>query len=145
MVSTKRLIFKLFSLFVLLAGLVILFPDNLVKATSNDDCFTTYDSCKTNCEDPTKTPPSERTNCGHECFFSYGMCLNDVFFDAEGRVIGELEETQQIPDINAFRMCMRNCPHCPLLSPEEPVTEEDEVCVDTYVQCKIDCLAALNQ
>lgn len=145
MVSTKRLVFKLFSLFVMLAGLVILFPDDLVKATSQDECFATYDSCKTKCDDPNQTPPSERINCGHECFFNYGICTNTVFFEAEGRTIGELEETQQIPDINAYRMCMSTCHHCPLLLPEEPVTEEDEVCVDTYVACKIDCLAALNQ
>lgn len=145
MVSNKRLVFKLFSLFVMLAGLVIFLPDNIVKALSRDECFAAYDSCKTNCEDPLRTPPALRTSCGNECFLNYGVCLNMVFLEEEGRVVGELEATQQIPDINEFRRCMGNCQHCPLLSPEEPVTEEDEVCVDTYNQCKIDCLAALNQ
>lgn len=89
--------------------------------------------------------PKTQRRPGQECFFSYGVCTNMAFFAEYERVVGELGETQQIPDFNAFRRCMGNCQHCPLLSPEEPVTEEDEVCVDTYNQCKIDCLAALNQ
>lgn len=136
-----KIIFKLLTLLVMCGGTLILLSENKVNA--DNDCFDQYDSCYVVCDDPNQTPPSQRNECEHTCFFNYALCKNQEFFDQEGEVIGELEDTQQIPDFSAFRRCMNSCPICPLVMPEEPVTEDDVSCVDAKVACKIACLAQL--
>lgn len=139
--SLTKCLFKLFALCVMFGGLITILPENKVKADS--DCFQQYSDCGVICDDPMQTPPSQRDQCLHTCFYGYGTCRNDEFLNQEGEVIGELEENQQIPDFSAYRRCMSSCHHCPLIPVSEPVTEEDVQCVDNFVGCKISCLSML--
>lgn len=133
----RKTIFKLFALCVMLGALWIVSSDTTAEAAV--DCFGSYDSCMTQCEN-NSLPYQEWINCRGNCLLNYGVCVNEAVFNKEGEIVGGFPDpTQAMPVIADFRMCLDNCPTC-LLMDYVGDPEGFQGCLEAKIGCKVTCL-----
>jgi len=132
----KKSIFKLFSLCILLGGLWLIMSEESVRA--DGACYTGYLQCQAACALNTMPGP-DRDACMSGCLMPYGVCTNNAIFNAEGQILGTLPETQAMPILSDFRVCLHSCPVCPMANYVEDL-EGFIYCMEEKLACKSACL-----
>ena len=129
--SMRKCILKLFALFFMCIGGIVLLQDETVKATG--ECHASYDQCMIGCDLLIAPTPEERTSCRGACIQNLGVCTNEQFLSKEGNIY-------QMLAYDDFNLCMSFCPTCPLddyIGDFEGLQE----CTASRHLCKLDCLA----
>jgi hypothetical protein len=69
----RKLSLRILLLIVMCSSLVFIYQDGAVKAF---DCWSDYETCVNNCENPLITNPADEPACSRSCLFNKAVCQN---------------------------------------------------------------------